>query len=1207
MARRATTPLESSENVRVKFEKVKVKEEKNKGKTRARIEEDETEHAAVEGEDARAETSNNEEDTEENGSPRGSKRRRTNGEGDSAPSGSGSHEDNNEDLPRVKTLPRGEDGYIPGSIVRIKLQNFVTYDAVEFRPGPYLNMIIGPNGTGKSSISCAIALGLNFSPSILGRATELHSYVKHGASSGSIEIELKAPNNKRNIVIRRVLTANVKGSTFTINGASASGKEVTNKVGELNVQVGNLCSFLPQDRVSEFAAMSPYDLLKETQRAAGDENLTRWHKTLISAGSDLRLIQQKIKDEENSLRQMIERNEGIERDVQRYLERERIQFEIHLLEVLIPVAEYREIRVHYARLKRTQRKLLKKLTKLKEKNKPVVDLIKQLEGDLKDAEEERDRLKKSTQHKFKSLEKKDTDSNGLAASAEKVMDDLSDLKKTERSRQDQMANLEHKIVKERKNIQDAPVPDPEVDTQLRAELAQLQVNNQAYTNRRTTYNEEMGDLTNQRARLVVELEGAEKEMVKLNSVDNQKLAKVRSMDSTTCEAIEWLRNNRSLFKMDVFETPIMRLDINNRKYTDAVESCFSFNQLKTFVTLCQEDCDTLNKHINDDQVLGKGKKINTWFRPINPDDILPPPMSDEEMQQLGFDGYAIDYVECPPEMRWFLMREVGLHRVAISLKEISENNINTAMDYVARPVGSYGGGATFVNGRTSNAVTRSRYGKRAINNMTRDLNPARAFTVPMVDPEAKRKVDEIIKNCKMRIDMIDSQKKELQKKQNELDKELKDFEERVAAIKKRRQEITEQQKLLSKMKSSLAAMIKSLKDLKSKPPPEKRKKELEEQLKKINQRRAKIAKEYLDLAQAIIDEQEQCTKAGLRYLQINANKQALEQLSATKNVRLSQVTQQCNAVHAEYNQCKEVTVEILARTRTALKEVPDKVREAYEKIEDATCDYNQRVKDAQAQGLPLPDDETIEKRSSDELRAELETQRANLEMNLGANPGVVEQYEKRKRDIEQLEATLAQRKKEEEKIAKNIKNARDNWEPALRELVSSIGQKFSAAFDRIGCAGEIRISENEDYDKWAIDILVKFRDSEKLQLLTAHRQSGGERSLTTILYLMSLTEEARAPFSLVDEINQGMDQRAERVVHNSMVNVTCKPDSTQYFLITPKLLPDLEYHERMKILCVNNGEWLPENCGGAGKMMDMIKAYEAAKRQQNGGSSRGGM
>lgn len=74
-----------------------------------------------------------------------------------------------------------------------------------------------------------------------------------------------------------------------------------------------------------------------------------------------------------------------------------------------------------------------------------------------------------------------------------------------------------------------------------------------------------------------------------------------------------------------------------------------------------------------------------------------------------------------------------------------------------------------------------------------------------------------------------------------------------------------------------------------------------------------------------------------------------------------------------------------------------------------------------------------------------------------------------------------------------------------------------------------------------------------------------------------------------------MDQRAERVVHNSMVGVTCKEDSGQYFLITPKLLPDLEYHDRMKILCVNNGEWLPEE-KNIGCMNDMISVYLAHKR-----------
>ena len=58
------------------------------------------------------------------------------------------------------------NSFIPGSIVRIQLENFLTYDWVEFRPGPYLNMVFGPNGTGKSSIACAICLGLNFPPAV---------------------------------------------------------------------------------------------------------------------------------------------------------------------------------------------------------------------------------------------------------------------------------------------------------------------------------------------------------------------------------------------------------------------------------------------------------------------------------------------------------------------------------------------------------------------------------------------------------------------------------------------------------------------------------------------------------------------------------------------------------------------------------------------------------------------------------------------------------------------------------------------------------------------------------------------------------------------------------------------------------------------------------------------------------------------------------
>jgi hypothetical protein len=55
-----------------------------------------------------------------------------------------------------------------------------------------------------------------------------------------------------------------------------------------------------------------------------------------------------------------------------------------------------------------------------------------------------------------------------------------------------------------------------------------------------------------------------------------------------------------------------------------------------------------------------------------------------------------------------------------------------------------------------------------------------------------------------------------------------------------------------------------------------------------------------------------------------------------------------------------------------------------------------------------------------------------------------------------------------------------------------------------------------------------------------------------------------------EEINQ-RDPRNERSVHKLIVETATKPNTSQYFLITPKLLPDLHYNSRMRICCVFNG------------------------------------
>lgn len=210
------------------------------------------------------------------------------------------------------------------------------------------------------------------------------------------------------------------------------------------------------------------------------------------------------------------------------------------------------------------------------------------------------------------------------------------------------------------------------------------------------------------------------------------------------------------------------------------------------------------------------------------------------------------------------------------------------------------------------------------------------------------------------------------------------------------------------------------------------------------------------------------------------------------------------------------------------------------------------------------------------------------------NPHAIREYERRKQEIQEYQAKLDGMTGDKNLKLQQLKLKYQTWKGSLQNVVNSVNAKFSVYMKEVGCAGEVRLytggkepDNNNDDDKteynlknWGIEILVKFREASDLQVLSAQTHSGGERSVSTIMYLMGLQNLMSSPFRCVDEINQGLDERNERlvfkrIVANSTIPAESAPDDHcgQYFLITPKLLPNLEgmENENITVLFVFSG------------------------------------
>ncbi|XP_059830738.1 structural maintenance of chromosomes protein 5 [Hypanus sabinus] len=1013
--------------------------------------------------------------------------------------------------------------FVEGAIVRIKMENFLTYDSCEILPGANLNMIVGANGTGKSSIVCAICLGLAGKTSFIGRGDKVGLYVKRGCSRGYIELELY--RRSQNLKISREISVVNNQSVWQINGEHATQKMVEEQTAALNIQVGNLCQFLPQEKVGEFAKMSKIELLEATEKSVGPPEMYKFHSDLKNYREKEKELENTCKEKSAALEKMKQRNERSEQDVQRYYERQRHLDKIKILERKRPWVEYEAARQEHEEVKHLRDQLKQKLKALKEAQTPVTRRIqvverqcKEQETKVKDKSSEIKKISQECKQKQDILERKDKE-------VEEVQQNLRMKKDEEIDRQKRISNTK-KMIDDLQNELNATRNydhvQPEID-QISSALRKVQ--------------EEKGAIDTEKGELRREKENLEKDKKKvmvnikrLEDMMNFKEAKLRDRFRDTYNAVLWLRENKNKFRGHIYEPIMLELNMKDSRNAKYIENHISLNDLRAFVCVNMEDMDTFLREVRDKQKL----KVNAVCAPSVSMAGKPPTRPIQELKSYGFVSYLRELIDAPEPVMSYLCEHYKVYDVPIGTAKTRSMIEKVIKETHLRQI---------YTGEERYSVKKSVYSNKVISSNT-SLKNAQFLTV-QVDVEERRRLDDQAKEITTKLNALESRLAEISETHRRLewkDNELRTKKKELLEMKSKRRQL--EQKISTK-NDSLKQMEMDTINL------EEEERKANTKLKAIYTQKAKLVSELTQLIKTCMRLNMDKVGFVLENTLLSYEKNQLETEFKESTVEQKMKEQQYRELdekkHKLLNMCKE--------RMKAARQICD--------LDPNQSDIPPELMTA-FQSLP---------NSLDEIDACLNEEKSRASCFTGLNFSVVDEYKRRKQEIENLSDELNKKKSELENYKLNISQVKERWLNPLKQLVEQINEKFSEYFRSMQCAGEVDLhtDSEEEYDKYGIRIRVKFRSSTQLHELTQHHQSGGERSVSTMLYLMALQELNRCPFRVVDEINQGMDPTNERRVFEMVVRAACKENTSQYFFITPKLLQNLTYADNMTVLCVYNG------------------------------------
>lgn len=240
--------------------------------------------------------------------------------------------------------------------------------------------------------------------------------------------------------------------------------------------------------------------------------------------------------------------------------------------------------------------------------------------------------------------------------------------------------------------------------------------------------------------------------------------------------------------------------------------------------------------------------------------------------------------------------------------------------------------------------------------------------------------------------------------------------------------------------------------------------------------KASYEKAMVDARQALTDLRYECDDATVQRARlVLRHKDAVERIRETQHAVLEAHIRLLEA-RSDVLGLKQRNSSIMDRLELEKQNVHDATAEA-EAARAAGRQHGQEVQDMLESNRGKEEllTQLSAGKTPDEVEMERDAEAANLELIHAANPNVMREFEKRAHDIARLRKKMTGLNEKLASLNKQLDEIMGKWEPQLDELVSRINDAFAHNFERISCAGEIRVHKDEDFDLWAMDVMVRFR------------------------------------------------------------------------------------------------------------------------------------